>query len=198
MMKNTLFISSIFITIILNLCCNQTDKVIHNSLTTNNFWGDKSLSFSNYFSSLNDKNSYQLLKQQNLIYEKEYLNFTKPLTTTLRNNLDVNLIKNQTVNQDEIKINLYTYNRNKKIDSIQFYRKINNDDYGRYYSLSYLNIQQNKIWQIKYFQSSKSKLTQVISYSTSIILKDGHIKTDSLFYMDESLEAEIDRLKLYY
>ncbi|SIQ59464.1 MULTISPECIES: hypothetical protein [unclassified Chryseobacterium] len=109
------------------------------------------------------------------------------------------VLSRSVANEKDYKFVLYTLVNKEKIDSIQFYRKVNNVRYksDRYTCLSYLDLKNKKIWQITYFSSNKS--FDIISYSTSKINKNGTItKFDSIPYLDEALETELNNNKVYY
>lgn len=107
-------------------------------------------------------------------------------------------IKKQSVHEDKTKINLYTFSGNKKIDSIPFYRNIADSGRGEYNCLTYFDQKTNEIWQIRYFYLNGSKSADIVLYEKSSILHDGKIQSDSLIYLDESLDAEMEKLHLYY
>ncbi|WP_456311784.1 hypothetical protein [Pseudomonas shirazensis] len=95
---------------------------------------------------------------------------------------------------------MYTFFDNKKKDSIEFYRNVDDLKYepSHYTSLSYLDIKNKKIWQIKYFSSPVDKSVGYVVFERSKIKENGKIETDSLYYLDESLDVEMEKNKLYY
>lgn len=109
------------------------------------------------------------------------------------------LIKEEQLrNENNLKINLFTFKDGKKIDSIEFYRNISNIGRGLYNCLSYFDKKTNKIWQIKYFYFNEGNSVDIISYKEISISSDGTIQSDLLHYLDESLDVEMEKLNLYY
>lgn len=183
-MKNFNRIGSLVFLLILfftSICFAQKQKSTPNINPT---FGDSSLSHSDYLKNL----SFETLQAQLKLYKKEFTDFNNKEW----NNGDVvyklTYIKGS-------KIMLYTYVKNEKIDSIQFYKvesdvRYTNDEYS---CISYIN--KNEIWKFRSF-SSKSKLLDVASFIKATIKSDGIIETDILYYLDESLEVEIYNNKL--
>ncbi|WP_172426973.1 hypothetical protein, partial [Flavobacterium sp. ACN2] len=89
---------------------------------------------------------------------------------------------------------LYTLLNDKKKDSIEFYRSTVDKEIPNYTCLSYLDVKNNKIWQLKYFATD----TEIILYMNNDVKKDGSIKRDSLYFLDESKEAKMDTYKLFW
>jgi len=50
---------------------------------------------------------------------------------------------------------------------------------------------------LKYFSSPAAQSADPVSYEVSKI-ENGKIKPDHLYFLDESLDAEIDKRNLYY
>ncbi|SDI15737.1 hypothetical protein [Chryseobacterium jejuense] len=195
--------SALMLTILVSICCKQavdtsSKNIAHNR---NHFVGDSILANANYFNSLKNGKGYLVLKKQNEEYLKQYsLAENNEHSLPLENNISIKLIKERQTDRNIIKVNLFTYVNNKKADSIQFYRNISGDGFGNYSCLSYFNAKTNKIWQIKYFPLNplRGNSVGIVSYTESSISTDGTIKSDSLHYLDESLDVEMEKYNLYY
>lgn len=195
--------SALMLTILVSICCKQavdtsSKNIVHNK---NYFVGDSILANENYFNSLKNGKGDLVLKKQNEEYLKQYsLSENEELYITLKNNLSIKLVKEKRTDRSIVKVNLFTYVNNKKTDSIQFYRNISGDGFGNYNCLSYFNAKTNKIWQIKYFPLNplRGNSVGIVSYTESSISTDGTIKSDSLHYLDESLDVEMEKYNLYY
>jgi len=222
-MKNIIILISTLFVFILNSCNSEKKeqvlsgvKSINDSLTTtlkdslqgfyksdrNIFSGDSILAIKNYFEHLTDDDKgYLILKKQNESYQNHYANFIN--TDSLQfssNNIQFKLEKQFLSNEKNYRIVLYTLIDNKKRDSIEFYRNVNDLRYepGSYTSLSYLDLKNKKIWQIKYFSSRVDKSVGYILYAKNKVMENGKIETDSLYYLDESLDVEMEKENLYY
>ncbi|UCA59708.1 hypothetical protein KB553_22330 [Chryseobacterium rhizoplanae] len=194
---------ALLLVILISICCKQAvDTSSKNTLYNKNYFvGDSILSNANYFSSLKNGKGYLVLKKQNEEYLKKYsLTESNEFDLHLKNNLSIKFIKEKQKDKNLIKVNLFTYINNKKTDSIQFYRNISGDGFGNYNCLSYFNKKTNKIWQIKYFPLNplRGNSVGIVSYTESSISVDGTIKSDSLHYLDESLDVEMENYNLYY
>lgn len=79
-------------------------------------------------------------------------------------------------------------------------RNISGDEFAKYNCLSYFNTKTKKIWQIKYFPLNplRGNATGIVSYTISSIKSAGIIETDSIYYLDESLDTAMDKYHLYY
>lgn len=222
-MKNIIILISTLFVFIFNSCNSEKKeqvlsgvKSINGSLTTtlkdslqgfyksdrNIFSGDSILAMKNYFEHLTDDDKgYLILKKQNESYQNHYANFIN--TDSLQfssNNIQFKLEKQFLSNEKNYRIVLYTLIDNKKRDSIEFYRNVNDLRYepGSYTSLSYLDLKNKKIWQIKYFSSRVDKSVGYILYAKNKVMENGKIETDSLYYLDESLDVEMEKENLYY
>ncbi|TZF95213.1 hypothetical protein FW781_15075 [Chryseobacterium panacisoli] len=197
-MSKTIYTFSFFLIFItLSICCKDNKTYIREK-NIDFFLGDKKISEKKYFELLTSSKGYSILKNQNSIYEKNYSNIHN---TEVSKEESLSIILNKSIsNEKNYKLVLYTLRNTKKIDSIQFYRKVNDVRYksDRYTCLSYLDLKNKKIWQVSYFSSPNQSL-DIISYSTSKINQDGTItKFDSITYLDESLETELSNNKVYY
>ncbi|GAA3767894.1 hypothetical protein [Flavobacterium ginsengiterrae] len=180
------------------------DKVldVNYELLDNIFLGDSILETKNYFQNLTDTTGYTLLKKQNELYLKNYLDFINNNIPQIGSdrNIKLKFEKQLFKNKDEYRIVLYSFLNNKKVDSLEFYRNATHLEYepSNYTNLSYLNLKNGKIWQIKYFSSPVDKSVGYIFYGRKKILESGKVETDSLCYLDESLDVEMEKNKLYY
>jgi len=52
----------------------------------------------------------------------------------------------------------------------------------------------NAVWQIKYF----TPYSEIISYKQIDIKVNGSLQSDILYYLDESLDVEMSKYKLYF
>jgi hypothetical protein len=202
-MKNSklYYLFSTFLIIFSGVCCKQNKSNISqtNTLTKDLFWGDSMLAKKSYFKAITFEKEFSILEKQNKKYLREFSYFNKNnLKSTNLNNVLLKLVKENSNNIKEVKVNLYTYKNGKKTDSLDFYRNISRDDFGRYNCMSYFDQKHHKIWQIKYFPSIGKEPSNIISYSESTINSNGKIKLDSLHYIDESLDVEMDKYNLYY
>lgn len=195
------YLLSIFLIIFSGVCCKQNMPNINKTDTTTSsvFWGDSTLAKENYFKTVASEHGSSILKKQNNLYLKKYsdYNSTDSKSTNL-NAISVQLLKQSSSSSKEFKVNFFTYDNGKKIDSLDFYRNISGDGFGEYNCLSYFDQKNNRLWQIKYFPSKGKDPSYIISYSKSSITSDGKIEQDSLYYLDESLEEEMDKYNLYY
>ena len=199
-MKKTVFTFFALLVIFFGICCKQSKNTLpHGNQISNIFFGDSELAKKYYFKTLVAGNEVFLLKKQNEKYQKVYFNF-KDYSYSLSKDITIKLIKEVLPNKKNVKINLYTYRGKDKIDSVQFYRNISGEGFGKYNCLSYFDKKTNKIWQIQYFPSNplRDDSSGIISYSENNITFDGRIKSDSLHYLDESLDAEMEKYNLYY
>ena len=191
----------LLLTILISICCKQATDISSKRVTQNKnyFVGDSTLANTNYFNSIKYKKGYLVLKKQNEEYLKKYsLAENNEFNLSLENNISVKIVKEKHGDKNEVKVNLFTFINNKKADSIQFYRNIPQSELGLYNCMSYLNTKTGKIWQIKNFHSKNDKEVNIISYTEKIISSDGSIKSDSIHYLDESLDVKLDELNLYY
>ncbi|MFN3022003.1 hypothetical protein ACK1KB_13650 [Chryseobacterium sp. TY3] len=183
--------------ILLFISCTISCKYKNNA-KIKQFVGDSLISTKLYFTILTTKKTSQLLENQNNLYIK---NFSKFKSTTISTSTDLNikLIKANTPNEKDLKINLYTYLKDKKVDSIQFYRNLSGGKFGHFNTLSYFNSKKNKFWQIQYFPTNplRGNTPGIISYTEKSITQEGLITTDSIHYLDESLQAVLDENNLY-
>jgi len=152
----------------------------------------------NYFKEIAFDKGFSTLEHQNFIYLKEFSNFNKiEFKSSTLDNINLKIINENSNKNKEIKVNFYTYKNGIKIDSIAFYRNISGHGYGKYNCLSYFDKNTSKIWQINYFPF-KNDQSFIVSYSESNITSEGKIKLDSLHYLDESLEVEMENYNLNY
>lgn len=184
-------------TIFVALSCNNNQQ---KQITDIPFLGDPSLSLKNYFKKLSTEEGEEILREKNGRYLNEYTNY-KNVSLSLGKNISIKIIKEKSLDINKIKVNLYTFKEGEKIDSIGFYRNISGDEFGLYNCLSYLSKMENKIWQVKYFPTSpnpRSYSPGIISYVEMRIDSEGKIKSDSFLYLDEYLDAEMEKYSLYY
>lgn len=189
--------------IILSIGCKQIKNTSFKTESQSHihFLGDSILAGLNYFSSLKNGKGDLVLKKQNAEYLSKYsLTENNEFYLHLKNNLSIKLVKEKRTDRNIVKVNLFTYVNDKKTDSTQFYRNISGDGFGNYNCLSYFNAKTNKIWQIKYFplNTLRGNSAGIVSYTESSISADGTIKSDSLHYLDESLDVEMQNYNLYY
>jgi len=110
------------------------------------------------------------------------------------NKLKFKLVK-QSINKKEYRVVLYSLINNIKKDSIEFYRSKKNATANYNYTcLSYLGLKHNAVWQIKYF----TPYSEIISYKRIDIKVNGSLQSDTLYYLDESLDVEMSKYKLYF
>ncbi|WP_336959506.1 hypothetical protein [Chryseobacterium contaminans] len=202
-LKKTYSSFALFLIILISICCKQAvDTSSKNALHNKNYFvGDSILAKANYFNFLKNRKGDLVLKNQNEEYLKQYsLSENDELYITLKDNVSIKLVNEKQTDRSIVKVNLFTYVNNKKTDSIQFYRNISGDGFGNYNCLSYFNKKTNKIWQIKYFPLNplRGNSIGIVSYTESSINVDGTIKSDSLHYLDESLDVEMEKYNLYY
>jgi len=182
MLKSKLLI---FITSLILFCLPKTNNV---------FLGDSKISLGHekYFKNLVRTKGYIILKDQNNKYKNAYAKFDKSeLINSNSKNLKFKLIKKY-LNKD-YRIVLYTYLNGKKRDSTEFYRNSNDHKLQNYTCMSYLDLKENKIWKIEYFSQG-----EIIFYGSDKINIDGSIETDSIYFLDESLDALMQNYNLYY
>jgi hypothetical protein len=203
-MKNR-FLFTIFLTIVLfGFSCKKANNsfVKRNNFTSeqNNdiFLGDSIIIKKKYFENLSKAKGYSILKTQNALYEKNYLNFEKNSIKT--NNIDFKFEKQLIKGGKKYRIVMYTFVANTKKDSIEFYRNVDDLKYepSNFTSLSYLDLRDKKIWQIKYFSSPVDKSVGYVLFERSKINENGKIESDSLYYLDESLDVEMEKNNLYF
>lgn len=151
-----------------------------------------------YFSSITKPGGAQILHDQNTIYQNHFAKYQLERISLERSACSVELVKALGSTQENMQVHLFTFVNNKKMDSVQFYSNISGDGYGAYNCLSYFDPKSAKIWQIKYFPSKANKTADIISYSAHKIDVDGTIKLDSLYYLDEAWDAEMEKYQLYY
>lgn len=201
MKKHTILIFFPILIFVFGICCKQSENSlsIGENKIVNHYFGDSILSKNNYFETLVKSNDQSFLKKQNEKYLKMYSHF-KNDSYSLSQGISIKLIREELPDESNIKVNLFTYKGKEKIDSIQFYRNISGDGFGLYNCLSYFDKKTNKIWQIKYFPSnpSRSNSVGIVSYTESSLTSDGKFKSNSLHYLDESLEVEMEKYNLYY
>ncbi|MDN3694163.1 hypothetical protein QWZ06_18725 [Chryseobacterium tructae] len=202
-MKKIYNSSALLLAILVSVCCKKTvDNSAKNAVHNKNYFsGDSILASPNYFNSLKNKKGDLVLQQQNEEYLKKYtLSENNESYFPLKDNVSIKLIKEKQPDRSIVKVNLFTYVNNKKTDSIQFYRNISGDGFDNYNCLSYFNANTNKIWQIKYFPLNplRGNSAGIVSYTENSISADGTIKSDSLHYLDESLDVEMEKYNLYY
>lgn len=193
MLKNNLPIFIILLIILLSFYCkeNKAFQLKKNDV----FFGDPKISLGHegYFKTIVKDNGYLILKKQAELYNKKYSNFDRSnFINSTSQKAKFKFIK-QRLNNKNYRIVLYTYLNNMKKDSIEFYRNYGSKDVKRYTCLSYLDLKTNKIWQIKFFYND-----DIILYESNNIKTDGKIKSDSLYYLDESLDVEMGEYHLYY
>lgn len=187
-----LFISFL---VLFGLSCKK-ESIISSHQTQNYFFGDQKIADKLNFKILKDKEGYIVLKNQTELYKKNYLNF-KDLAGYKSANIK---FKKQFLNGGKnYRIILYTLLNNKKTDSTEFFRHTTGFKYepSNYTHVSYLDLKNNKIWQLKYFSSPAAKSAYPVSYEVSKI-ENGKIKSDHLYFLDESLDTEMDKRNLYY
>jgi len=189
------FFSTFFI-IFSGFCCKQNKTNIQSK---DIFLGDSMLSKNIYFKTIAAEKGFYILEKQNIKYLNEFSYFNKDdIEPTNLNNILFKIIKEKSSNTKQVKVNFYIYRNGKKTDSLDFYRNISGDGFGRYICMSYFDQKYHKIWQIKYFPSIDKEPSNIISYSESTINSNGKIKLDSLHYIDESLDVEMEKYNLYY
>lgn len=170
-------------------------------LQENLFLGDSTLGSKRYFDDLTDDKGYLMLKKQDNLYKKIYLNFKNSKFPQIISAEGAKLkFEKQFINETKYRIVLYTFINDRKKDSIEFYRNVEDLKYepSHYTSMSYLDSKNKKIWQIKYFSSSVDKSIGYVLYERSKIMENGKIITDSLYYLDESLDVEMEKNNLYF
>ena len=194
----TKFLLAIFLVIIL-FSCKKNNRLIEKQ-NKDVFLGDSIIMENNYFQNLSEVNGYSILSMQNKLYQKKYSNFKNSDVSQLKDNINFKFEKQYVNKGDKYRIVLYTLIHNTKKDSFEFYRNVNDLKYepSNYTSLSYLDLKHSKIWQIKYFSSPVDKSVGYILYAKNKILENGKIETDSPYYLDESLDVEMEKNKLYY
>ncbi|KIC03677.1 hypothetical protein OA88_02700 [Flavobacterium sp. JRM] len=201
MLKNKLLIVfTCFIVISCNRNKGNTIK-LDNNQSTILFFGDSILGTKNYFKNLTKEKGYTILKKQNDLYQKSYLNFENgDISQFNTENINFKFEKQFLNSEKKFRIVLYTFVDSKKKDSIEFYRNVDDLKYepSNYTCLSYLDLKNKKIWQMKYFSSPVDKSVGYILYKKNKVMENGKIETDSLYYLDESLDVEMEKYKLYY
>jgi len=194
----TKFLLTIFLVTILFSC--KKNNGLSEKQNKEIFLGDSIIMENNYFQNLSEANGYSILNTQNNLYQKKYFNFKNSDVSQLRDNIYFKIEKQFINKGKKYRVVLYTLINNIKKDSIEFYKNVKDLQYepSNYTSLSYLDLKHNEIWQIKYFFSSVDKSVGYILYAKNKILENGKIETDSLYYLDESLDIEMEKNKLYY
>lgn len=200
-MKRKLVISLIAIFII---CCavSKNKSSQKENQISSCFLGDQIIARKGYFANLSTTNKgYSVLNKQNELYQKNYSDFKNNIITQFKvKNVKLKIEKQFLKSKRKYRIVLYTFNGNKKKDSIEFYRNVDDLKYepSNYTCLSYLDVKDKKIWQIKYFSSSVNNSVGYVLYKRDKIMDNGKIEADSLYYLDESLDVEMEKNKLYY
>ncbi|WDF61612.1 hypothetical protein PQ462_09535 [Flavobacterium sp. KACC 22758] len=188
--------NKIILIAILNFCFFQ-NILAQNVPKTDAFLGDSSLGlgYEKYFKSIASSKGNLILDKQNSLYQKKFTNLNKSdLLSSNLNKVKFKLVK-QILNKKEYRIVLYSLLNNIKRDSIEFYRsKKNATPNYNYTCLSYLDLKHNAVWQIKYFTPD----SEIISYKRIDIKVNGSLQSDTLFYLDESLDVEMSKYKLYF
>lgn len=166
----------------------------------NIFLGDSILAVKNYFNDLTYNTGYLTLKKQNDVYIKNFLDFRNNEIPQIISNTKLKLEKQSIIDKTKYRIVLYSFINDKKIDSIEFYRNVSNleNEPSNYTCLSYLDLRNRKVWQIKYFSSSVDKSVSYISFERNKIMENGKIEIDSLYYLDEQQDVQMGKYKLYY
>jgi len=199
--QNSLFFFVFFLWVLFSISCKKNHLLNRiNDKKTHYFFGDSTMSQSNYFNLVTGENGYTILKKQNKLYQQKYFDSEKGnLPEIKKGNLTIRLLKMKSSDKNS-KVILYTFKDDKKIDSLQFYRSSDNIRYPSdvYTCLSHFDIKTNKIRQVRYFSYDKDRQWDIVSYKQSTILPNGNIKKDSLYYLDESLEVEMEKHHLYY
>jgi hypothetical protein len=165
------------------------------------FVGESVIGTDSYFDNLTEGKGYSILTKQNEFYQKNYAGFLNTDIYQLSSgNVNFKFEKQFLNSEKKYRIVLYTYFNSKKKDSIEFFRNVDDLEYepSHYTCLSYLDLKNKKIWQMKYFSSTADKSIGYILYKKNKIMENGKIETDSLFYLDESLDVEMEKNKLYY
>lgn len=163
-----------------------------NKQSYNNFFGDSTIGLGKekYFKSITKQDGSSVLEKQNNLYKSRFSSFEKSNVI----NAKYQLVKQILKSKNDYRIILYTLLNDKKKDSIEFYRRTVDKEIPNYTCLSYLDVKNNKIWQLKYFATD----TEIILYMNNDVKKDGSIKRDSLYFLDESQDVKMDKYNLYY
>ncbi len=181
---------------ILNFCFFQ-NILAQNVSKTDVFLGDSSLGlgYEKYFKSIASSKESLILDKQNSLYQKKFANLNKSeLLSSNFNKVKFKLVK-QILNKNEYRIFLYSILNNIKKDSIEFYRnKKNATPNYNYTCLSYLDLKHSAVWQIRYFTPG----SEIISYKRIDIKANGSLQSDTLYYLDESLDVKMSNYKLYF
>ncbi|MCM0666441.1 hypothetical protein [Flavobacterium tyrosinilyticum] len=158
----------------------------------NVFLGDSTIGLGKekYFKSITKQDGSSVLEKQNNLYKSRFSSFEKSNVI----NAKYQFVKQILKSKNDYRIILYTLLNDKKKDSIEFYRSTVDKEIPNYTCLSYLDVKNNKIWQLKYFATD----TEIILYMNNDVKKDGSIKRDSLYFLDESKEAKMDTYKLFW
>jgi hypothetical protein len=193
-MKAQNSILSVLTVIIFGISCKYEKKIPpeHNQ----NYFGNENIAKMSYFKEITGKSGYDILKKQNDRYSAFYVNFKN----TNDSKAGIFRFKKQSLDDKKnYRIVLYTFVNNIKKDSLEFYRNSIDSDYepSDFTCVSYLDLKTNKVWQLKYFSSATDRSVNFVSYQKSSII-NGVIKSDSLYYLDESLDVEMDKRNLYY
>ncbi|MFH6966958.1 hypothetical protein [Flavobacterium sp. FlaQc-28] len=196
-MKNKLPFAIFFAIVLFGFSCKK-----NHSLTKENdfsqkqnseiFFGDSiiGLGEEKYFKAITKQNGSSILEKQNNLYKSRFSSFEN---SNLING-KYQFVKQILKNKNDYRIILYTLLNDKKKDSIEFYRSTVDKQIPNYTCLSYLDVKNNKIWQLKYFATDN----EIILYMNNDVKKDGSIKRDSLYFLDESKEAKMDTYKLFW
>jgi len=92
-----------------------------------------------------------VLKKLNEKYLERYSELeSNEFYMSYKNSISIKFLKEKQKDKNNVKIIFFTYVKNKKVDSIQFYRNFSGDGFGKYNCLSFLDFKNNKIWQLKY------------------------------------------------
>jgi hypothetical protein len=199
MIKNRLSFLIIFLVILFSLSCKQSESSFIKQ-NQNNFLGNQTLSKNSYFESITESKGYIRLKDQNTLYENTYTKIKSSDVFQFQTGHIKYKFEKQLLNTKEnYRVVLYTLIDNKKKDSIIFYTKENDLKYEfkGYTCMSYLNLKTNKLWQIKYLSYSHNDSVGIVSYEENSVLANGTIQSDSLHFLDESLDVEIEKNNLY-
>lgn len=194
-MKRRIFICLLGVFIICS--ASKKDKPIQKEKESYScFLGDLVLAKKGYFDNLIKNTGYSMIKNQNELYKKKFLDFeNKDVISIAKGKIKYKIRKK--INGKNYKIFLYTLIGDIKKDSIIFYENVSkirgNDSYS---CMSYLDLKKNEVWQIRLFSSSIDKNLSFISFVKSKVTESGQIKTDSLYYLDEALETDLYNYKI--
>ncbi len=198
MKSNRAYIGFLMIFALLTASCKEYIKYnVENP--SSSFLGNKRLEEPNFFDQV--AKNHNSLMTQCALYEENFRAFNDSNVLKLPGKNLHSKLQKQLLHSSDSRIVLFTYVNNTKVDSVEFYRnsEVYNETAGcnQYTCLSYLDLKKGEIWQAKYFHQSKFDTPAIICYLKRTIRTDGKIRTDSLNYLDESLEAEMQQYKLY-